>query len=299
MKTGRILITGTQGFIGSRLLMLLRQLGHTCVATEFDLLDFASTDAALAAGPWDAVLHLAAISHVPTCERDPAEAFRVNLAGTAVLLEAIRRRAPQAWVIFASTAQVYAAPSGSEIHQRVVMDEDRRIAPQNVYARTKWEAELLIAEAARREGLAATVLRLFNHTHKTQSADFFLPHLYQSILAKTGKGQVPVGNLEVWRDIGSLQDLLQAFAALLGRSRAPAGMEVFNVCSGSAKLLSKVARELARRMGAEIDFVTDPERVRPGEPDFIQGSHWRLTEATGWTPKCADEAQLVEAFLAD
>ncbi len=56
MKTGRILITGTQGFIGSRLLPLLCQLGHTCVATEFDLLDFASADAALAAGPWDAVL---------------------------------------------------------------------------------------------------------------------------------------------------------------------------------------------------------------------------------------------------
>ncbi len=202
-------------------------------------------------------------------------------------------------MIVASTAQVYAAPSGSENHERLIMDEDRRIAPQNVYARTKWEAELLVGETARREGLAATVLRLFNHTHKTQSADFFLPHLYQSILATAGKGQVPVGNLEVRRDIGSLQDLLQAFAALLGRGRAAGAMEVFNVCSGSAKLLSKVARELARRMGAEIDFVTDRERVRPGEPNFIQGSHQRLTKATGWTPKCADEAQLVEAFLAD
>lgn len=301
----RILITGASGFIGARLGPFLRQLGHEVLPAEFDLLDFASVDATLSAGPWDAILHLAAISHVPTCEEDPALAFRVNLAGTALLLEAVRRRAPGAWLVFASTAQVYAAPLASEIEKGVIVDEGRRIDPQNTYARTKWAAELLIEDAARREGLQATILRLFNHTHKSQSPEFFLPHLYAAIVEarKTKRaGQrigIPVGNLEVERDLGSLQDLVQAFAALMALPRAPEAHHVFNICSGSAKRLSAVAQELARSLGADADFVIDPARVRPGEPVVIQGSHQRFSELTGWKPGCADEAALVNMFLSD
>ena len=245
----RILVTGAQGFIGSRLVPFLHQLGHACTPAGFDVLDLAAAEAVLRDRPWDAVVHLAAISNVPACEKDPAQAVRANLGGTAVLLEAMRRQAPRTRLLFASTAQVYAAPHGDELRQRLVMDEERRIAPQNLYARTKWEAELLIADAALRDGLAATVVRLFNHTHKSQPPDFFLPHLYRSILevrARGGAGPVPVGNLDVWRDIGSLQDLLRAFAALLGGDRAPAGLEIFNLCSGHAKHLSQVAEELKR-----------------------------------------------------
>jgi GDP-4-dehydro-6-deoxy-D-mannose reductase len=297
----RILVTGSDGFIGTRLLPFLTQRGHTCVASQFDLLDFPAIDAALSGGPWDAVIHLAAVSHVPTCERNPADAFRVNLAGTALLLEGIRRHAAPPWLVFPSTAQVYAAPSTEEARERIVIDETRSIAPQNVYARTKWSAELLAIDTARREGLAATVLRLFNHTHKSQSPDFFVPHLYQSILAAAGGNgaTIPVGNLDLWRDIGSAHDLLRAFAAVLERPGRPREPEVFNVCSGAAKHLAGIAAELAGRLGARVEFIPDPERMRPGEPRWIQGSHDRLTAASGWVPDCRDERSLVESFLAE
>src|SRR5256885_11485157 len=99
-----VLVTGAQGFVGSR---LVAAIGG--VPLEGDLLDFAALEKALRGQPWDAVVHLAGISHVPTCEQDPALAFRVNLAGTALLLEAMRRHAPAARLVFASSAQVYAA----------------------------------------------------------------------------------------------------------------------------------------------------------------------------------------------
>ena len=274
-----VFVTGAQGFVGSR---LVAALGARAVPLEGDLLDFAALSRALSARRWDAVVHLAAISHVPTCEKDPATAFRVNVAGTGLLLEAMRRHAPGARIVFSSTAQVYAAgPS--------LFDERSPIGPQNLYARTKWDAELLIADA----GLPATVLRLFNHTHKSQPPDFFLPHLHRTLLE--GRREVPVGNLEVARDIGVVQDLVAALVAVL--ERPPDG--VFNVSTGAPKKLSRVAAELARRMGVEARFVTDPSRVRPGEAPLIAGSHLRLTEATGWRPDCADEARLVERFLAD
>ncbi len=295
----KILVTGAEGFIGSRLVPQLQRAGHSAEAAGFDLFDAVATETRLRAAPWDCVVHLAAISHVPTCEKDPALAFRANLAGTAQLLEALRRHAPQAWLVFASTAQVYAAPATDE--SRVVMDELRRIAPQNTYARTKWQAELVVADAATRDGLRATTLRLFNHTHKSQLPDFFLPHLYRSIVdAPRGAGRlsVPVGNLSVSRDLGSIQDLMTAFEARLVHP-APTGLETFNICSGTAKQLSAVATELARRLAVEVDFVTDATRVRPGEAETIVGSHQRFSAVTGWQPTCATPAELVTAFLAE
>ena len=272
-----VLVTGAEGFVGARLLPLVQG-----TAFAGDVLDFAALEKALGSRPWTAVVHLAAISHVPTCEKDPALAYRVNLGGTALLLEAMQRHAPDARLIFPSSAQVYATASGS-------LDEESPIEPQNVYARTKWQAELLIRDS----GVRATVLRLFNHTHKTQSPDFFVPHLFRTLQA--GTREVPVGNLEIARDIGVVQDLVAAFVAVL--QRAPDG--VFNVSTGAPKRLSKIAIELARRLGVDARFVVDPARVRSGEPASILGSHRRLSEATGWTPDCPDEARLVERFLAD
>ena len=298
----RLLVTGAQGgFVGSRLLPALQQAGHEAIPAGFDLTDFAAVEETLRAGPWEAVVHLAAISHVPTCEADPSLAFRVNLAGTAHLLEAMRRHAPRAWLLFASTAQVYAAPGAGEIVHDLVIDEERRIEPQNVYARTKWEGELLVQDAARREGLPSTILRLFNHTHKSQLSTFFLPHLHKAILDRDPTApcvRIPVGNLELERDLGSVQDLVSAFVSLLERP-PPRDPEVFNVCSGRAKRLSDVARELARQMGVQVEFVTEPGRVRRGEPSLVRGSHRRFTERTGWEPACGDAAQLVKYFLAD
>ena len=301
----KVLVTGAGGFIGSRLVPFLRSRGHAVTAGEFDLLDFAATGAVLAGESpeapksWDAVIHLAAISHVPTCEKDPALAFKTNLAGTAQLVEGMRRHCPSARLIFSSTAQVYAAPSREEAGGAIIMDEQRRIAPQNLYARTKWEAELLIADAAARGELSATVLRLFNHSHKSQSPDFFLPHLYQALLAQPAT--VPVGNLELSRDIGSIQDLLEAFGALLGRTDF-AGLprhELFNICSGQAKRLSTLAQGLAQRLGSQAQFVVDPSRLRAGEAEVLRGSHERLTQATGWRPRCLTEGELLDCFLAE
>lgn len=303
----KVLVTGAAGFIGSRLVTGLQARGHEAAGAQFDLLDCPAAEAVLREKRWDVVIHLAAISHVPTCEKDPGLAYRTNVGGTAVLLEAMRRAAHGARVIFSSTAQVYQAPADFERGKAILMDETRAILPQNTYARTKWQGELLLQDVAQREGLPVTVLRLFNHTHKSQSPDFFLPHLYHAILAQAQlpglhEGTVSVGNLELSRDIGSIQDLLDAFVTLVERpSPPPSGVETFNICSGTPKRLSKLAHGLAERLGGgkKINFLTDPARVRPGEPETIQGSHERFSAATGWRPHCVDETQLLDRFLEE
>ena len=83
------------------LLRSLKQAGIDTVSAELELLDAASVTKALSGPPCDAVVHLAAISHVPTCEKDPAKAYQVNLAGTALLLDAMERHQPGAHLVFA------------------------------------------------------------------------------------------------------------------------------------------------------------------------------------------------------
>lgn len=300
MPGQRVVITGHEkGLIGPRLLSGLSTRGFDARRVAFDVTDASAVASGLRGQAADAVIHLAAISNPKECEEHPARAASVNVAGTGNVIEAMKKELPRARLYFASTMYVYSAVQERE--SPAVIDENRAIEPQKTYGRTKWEAETLIAAAAQRGQLSATVLRLFNHTHKTQLPGFFMSDMYQQLLAlkPAGHGDVKAGNLEISRDFGAVDDLVEAFAALLRRPRAGEGLETFNLCSGTPKRLAQLARELAARLGVDARFVTDPARVRPGEPESIVGSHRRLTEATGWEPRCKTEAALVERFLAD
>ncbi|MEK6580366.1 MAG: NAD(P)-dependent oxidoreductase [Bdellovibrionota bacterium] len=296
----KVLITGAQGFIGSQLSLLLKGDGYSVHGPSADITDWEALFTEVKKERWDAIVHLAALSHMPTCDKDPSKAFQVNLTGTAMLLEAVRRHCPSAHFLFSSSAQIYARPEGSEIEKGVLFDETRKIVPQNLYGQTKWASELLLCDFAKREGTPVTILRLFNHTHRSQLPDFFLPHLYN--LMKNHKPgtsvEIPVGNLHVRRDIGSSQDLVRAIRAILKKSAPKGEAQIFNVCSGNPKHLGTLAQKLADRLGLIAKFIVDPERVRPGEPSVICGSHRKLTDATGWVPHAKTEDQLIDTFLA-
>ena len=300
MKTKqKILITGAHGFIGSKLLLLLQKEGHEVDGPSLDVLRFESLETQLQSKAYDTLIHLAAVSHVPTCNKDPSRAFQTNLAGTALLLEAARRYQPKVHFIFASTAQVYAPAEGRELTSNTVFSEDRKISPQNTYAQTKWQAELLLKDKAEREKLKVTILRLFNHTHYTQSNEFFLPHVYSSLSQHTSKTEMtlPVGNLELYRDLGSLSDLLDAFNKVIQKSDELDLYEVFNVCSGKPRHLGQLAESLARRLHVQVKFVTDPEKLRSGEPLSLCGSYQKLFDRTGWSPQANTEEEFLSEFL--
>lgn len=289
-----ILLTGSIGFIGVPLLKRMRARGLDVRTSTFELLKPETVTREIQEVRPELVVHLAGLSHVPTCEKDPDQAFKVNRDGTHVLAEALAEVSPRSRLIFTSTAQVYAGAEGAEISTQAVFTESRRIAPQNTYARTKWEAEEALRAVKKASGLNLTILRLFTHTHKSQSPDFFLPHIYSQLRA--GKTEIPVGNLDLDRDFGALADLLDALEAVISK---PLPGEVYNICSGRAKRLRKLAEGLASRMNVPARFVTDASRVRKGEPLALLGSHELLTRDSGWRPRHVTEDQLLDSFLAE
>jgi nucleoside-diphosphate-sugar epimerase len=297
-----VLVTGGQGFIASLLAPHLTARGYAVWApsrAQLDVGDPAAVETALAGRDWAAVVHLAGLSHVPTCERDPDRAYRLNRDATIDLYQALRRHAPAAHFVFASTALVYRPPSGAEAATDCVLTEDRAAAPAGVYAQSKWQAEQALRQLPVDAG-RLTIARLFNHTHKTQPAAFFLPHVYQGLrAARPGQTAVlPVGNLEIRRDLGAVADLVSALGTLVTH-RWPPGLDVFNICSGVRRHLGQLAQALAARLGVHVCFQVDAERLRPGEPASVRGSLDRLTAATGWRPRCTDESIFLDAFLAD
>lgn len=295
---GQILVTGAGGFVGSRLLPALTRAGFQVSPFSGELLDAAALENELRREAWDQVIHLAGVSHIPTCEKDPAQANTVNVAGTALLLESLLRHRPEARLTFASTAQVYAPVAGNG---ETAITEQHPIKPQNVYARTKRAGELLVQDACARGELRATVFRVFNHSHKTQPPTFFLPHLYASLgQAKAGGStEIPVGNLDLYRDIGSVDDLIAAFVAVAQKRAELDPFEIFNVCSGVGRHLKALAEGMAARMKVAACFKLDPARVRPGEPRAAVGSNERLRQRTGWAPTVGDDASFLDAFFAD
>ena len=299
----KILLTGGNGFIGSHLRPRLAAAGHEVVTPElpsFDLRKASTIRDAVGWTKWDAVIHLAGMSHVGECEANKDLAHAVNVEGTRILVEALAEAAPESRLIFASSAQIYAAPSGLELTQGVVFDETRKVEPQNYYGKTKYEAEQIIRSAVSEGSFKATILWLFNYTHKTQSPNFFLPGVYQQLLARRNESEpvrITVGNIELYRDIGAVQDLVTALLAVIRHQGAP--LEGFNVCSGRKRHLGRLISLLSALTDVPAKFVVDPSRMRPGEAVSIHGSHEKLTAATGWRPAVQTDEELISAFLED
>src|SRR5919204_1468049 len=115
----RIGVTGGAGFIGAHVIRRLADVGHqTCVldtvaprkssaGTVFrsvDVLDLTAVTAALA--DLDVVFHLAGMSNVDFAYRDPVRTVRLNIDGTANILEAARLNGLRR-IVLASTVWVY------------------------------------------------------------------------------------------------------------------------------------------------------------------------------------------------
>lgn len=98
----------------------------------------------------DAVVHLAAILP-PVADARPQLARSVNVDGTRNLVEAIARVCPSARVVFSSSVSVYGKPSGKE-----VITVDSPMNPDDVYAQTKAESEIIVKEC----GLEFVALRI-------------------------------------------------------------------------------------------------------------------------------------------
>jgi GDP-4-dehydro-6-deoxy-D-mannose reductase len=206
-----------------------------------------------------------------------------NIRATLGLLEAARECGPHVPLLLACSGEEYGpVPSG-----RLPVDEDQPLRPQNPYAVSKASADLLGGFFADAHGLRIVRTRAFNHIGPGQGPAYVVASLARQIAeAERSRADgstvvISTGNAEVRRDFTDVRDVVRAYWAAL----AHADTGVYNVCSSRAVSILEILEGIARHSPLEVVQRTDPERVRPHDVPEVRGSHARLTEATGWTPR--------------
>ena len=167
MKT---LIIGGNGFIGSHLAEKLLNKGEevslldivfnsntshlNCEKIRGDISNIDIVKKAVAGK--DVVFHFAAVSRVVWGEDDPVNCWRINVMGTANVLEACRKTGSNPVVIYASSREVYGEPIYSPV------TEDHPKKPKSVYGASKLAAEHLCAAYERAFDTKVVILRFSN-----------------------------------------------------------------------------------------------------------------------------------------
>lgn len=136
MMKKKVMITGSSGFLGSRLALFLKDACDLLLPahSELNICREEAVRAYLEEHRPDVVIHCAALSDTGYCEQHPEESHRVNVQGTVRVAKACKRTGAR--LVFMSSDQVY---NGSPLSGP--LKEADAIAPANVYGRHKLEAE--------------------------------------------------------------------------------------------------------------------------------------------------------------
>ena len=234
----------------------------------------------------EAVYHLAARAHVGESWREPEAYLRDNLAMTLHLLEAVQAEAPDAAIVVVGSSELYGPPAALPV------DESAPLRPQNPYAVSKANADLLAGFFGDAHGLRIVRARAFNHAGPGQEPIYAIASFARQIAAGLEAGDDPIrvvtGNPDARRDYTDVRDVVRAYRELADRAEPG----IYNVCSGRPASAAELLTALGRVTGVEVDHQVDPKLRRAHEVMEVRGSYQRLHDATGWEPEISLEQTL-------
>jgi len=297
----RVLVTGGCGFIGSNLSRQLLKLGAQVtivdslnhlyggnmqnisdIQKDVELLiaDLSTMDdmKKLVKGK-DYIFNLAAqISHVDSMT-NPFNDFAINAKAQLVLLETIRKVAPQVRIVFASTRQVYGIP------QYLPVDELHPVIPVDNNGIHKITAENYHLLYSRVYGIAASCLRLTN----TYGPGMRIKDARQTFLgiwikqALMGETINIFGDGEQCRDFNYVGDVSSAFIAAALNDNSIG--KIFNLGSNEVINLSKLAQMLIEINGSgRFQLVPFPSERKIIDIGNYYGNWEKAKRELGWTP---------------
>jgi len=300
LKSGKILVTGADGFIGSHLVEALVRDG--CDVRAFVLYNAFGSWGWLNSLPSDVkggfevfagdvrdphgvraamagcatVLHLAALIGIPYSYHSPDSYVDTNVRGTLNVVQAARELGV-ARVVHTSTSEVYGTA------QTVPISESHPLQAQSPYAASKISADQMALSFHRSFETPITVLRPFNTYGPRQSARAVIPTIATQIAS--GARRIRLGSLSPTRDFSFVADTVSGFIAA-AESDGAVG-EVVNIGSGFEISIGDTASLIAEIMEADIEVKSEEERKRPenSEVERLLADDTKAKQLFAWQPQ--------------
>ena len=313
------IVTGGAGYIGSHVVRALAERGAQVVVLDSlesgrraavptgipfvqgDVRDRATVDDVIATHAVDSVVHLAAAKSVAASMTDPGSTFQHNLSGTLTLLEAMTAARVER-LVFSSTCAVYGMPD------RLPVDEQAPIRPENPYGDSKAMAERLIDWFGRIHGIRAIAFRYFNAAGAHRDGDLgedwsHAENLIPVVLRAAATG-VPVSVFgtdyethdgTAIRDYVHVVDLAEAHRMALEHLAAGRAPLTLNLGTGTGWSVLDVVEVARSVVGHPIEVRFEPRR--PGDPAEVWGDASRAADTLGWRSR-HDLRDMIESAWA-
>ena len=260
LKGLKVLVTGGTGFLGSHIVercladearvrvfstaKTVRNIEHLRKNPRLNLItgDITNLNSLVKATKGiDLVMHFASFTKTNETYRNPLKDFQINVSGTLLLLEAMRKNNINK-IVFASTGKVYGKP------QYTPIDENHPIDPVDPYSTGKYVCEKYISLYGKIFNLDYIIMRIFGiygprQIPKPGSLVGVISIFVENIL--NGKGIVIYGDGKLKRDFLYIDDFVNITFSLLNNER---WKNTFNIASGRAITLNELIKILANKL---------------------------------------------------
>jgi CDP-paratose 2-epimerase len=242
----------------------------------------------------DVILHLAGQVSLLASIEDPRSDFEANALGTLNVLESIRRHAPGATVLYASTNKVYGDlgqfRTEERDHRYVLsdlpdgIDETVPLDFHGGYGCSKGAADQYVLDYHRSFGLRTVSLRqssIYGGRQYATADQGWVAYFVHVGIAGTSFGIS--GSGKQVRDALHVSDLLDLYRRCVDRIDSVQGLAL-NVGGGprrSSSLL-ELFELLEERYGFRLSHWAGP--ARPGDQKVFIADTTRARDATGWAP---------------
>ena len=307
----KVLVTGSDGFIGSHLVE--RLIEEHCQVKAFvyynsfnswgwldslsrktldrieifagDIRDPNGVETAMKG--CEVVFHLAALIGIPFSYHSPDSYVDTNIKGTLNVLQAARKHGISKLLV-TSTSEVYGTA------RYVPIKEEHPYQGQSPYSATKIGADRLAESYSRSFALPVAIVRPFNTYGPRQSARAVIPTIITQLLS--GATEIKLGRLEPTRDFNYVKDTVNGFVEI-AKSDKTVGQEI-NIASGIEISIGQLAGELIAQVNRDAKIVCEPARLRPekSEVERLLGCNRKLLSLTAWKPQFSLAQGLAETI---
>jgi UDP-glucose 4-epimerase len=302
LKGSRCLVTGGLGFLGSNLAIRLVEEGADVTLVDAMIPEYGGNLANIAeihgrvhanfadirdrsamnylVRGTDFVFHLAGqVSHVMSLN-DPFPDIDINIGGTTVVLEALRRNTVDAKVIFSSTRGAYGPVP------KLPVDEEQASNPVALHEISKLTAELIFKAYLQQHGIRSTMLRFTNTYGPRSQMQHGKYGVVNYFIRRAMDGDVieVFGEGSVLRDYLFVSDAVDALV-LAAESAGPEGV-VYNVGWPSPTSLLELVKAVIDAAGSgHWRFAPYSEERKAQEPGDFYSDISRIRTGLGWEPK--------------